>query len=167
MCRTRKTMVSRKRLLSPLEKCSARRMLFGPVDPEQLQKEYQDALSRDLELACHRWGFDFRSEEPLAGGDFQWERVPDTNVPLPYRPCLVGLGGAQGVGGLADMSVQVGLSQCGKESPPCTPEKYTAKLQDVETTPDKENGLKRKQTDLTDFYQAKKRVVDTPRKSGQ
>ncbi|XP_041748839.1 cyclin-dependent kinase inhibitor 1-like [Coregonus clupeaformis] len=173
-------MASRKRILSSLGKGPARRNLFGPVDLEQLQQEYQNALRRDLEDACHRWGFDFLSEKPLAGGDFQWEGVPGTKLPLLYRPCLLGQGEAQRVGVLAATtgSVRAGPLHRGKENIPCTPEKYGANLQNLEKTPDKkenkkenrnhnENRLKWKQTNLKDFYQAKKRVVGTLCKSGQ
>ncbi|XP_034143020.1 cyclin-dependent kinase inhibitor 1 [Esox lucius] len=162
MCRTGTTMASRTSVLTYLGESSARRNLFGPVDHEQLQQEYQDALNRDLEAACYRWGFDFRSEKPLAQGHFQWDGVPEAGVPLLYRPAdSAGL-------------VWVGLSHCGRENISCTPVKYRGNCHNLEETPEKEenknsneNGLKRKQTNLTDFYQSKKRVVGTPRKSGQ
>lgn len=88
-------MASRKRILSSPEKSPARQNLFGPVDREQLQQEYQDTLRRDLEDTCRRWGFDFLSDKPLAGGDFQWEGVLGTKLPLLYQPCLLGQGEAQ------------------------------------------------------------------------
>ncbi|XP_029631136.1 cyclin-dependent kinase inhibitor 1 isoform X1 [Salmo trutta] len=162
---TRTTMASRKRILSSPEKSPARQNLFGPVDREQLQQDYQDTLRRDLEDACRRWGFDFLSDKPLAGGDFQWEEVLGTKVPLFYLPCLLGQGDAQKIGGLAASTgrVRAGPWHRGKENIPCTPEKYGANLQNLE----KPNKLKRKQTNLTDFYQAKKRVVGTSLKSGR
>ncbi|XP_013988473.1 cyclin-dependent kinase inhibitor 1 isoform X1 [Salmo salar] len=168
--RTRTTMASRKRILSSPEKSPARQNLFGPVDREQLQQEYQDTLRRDLEDTCRRWGFDFLSDKPLAGGDFQWEEVLGTKVPLFYLPCLLGQGDAQKIGGLAASTgrVRAGPWHRGKENIPCTPEKYGANLQNLEKPQDKnENKLKRKQTNLTDFYQAKKRVVGTSLKSGR
>ncbi|XP_055725463.1 cyclin-dependent kinase inhibitor 1-like isoform X2 [Salvelinus fontinalis] len=171
MCRTRTTMASRKRILSSLGKGPARRNLFGPVDHEQLQQEYQNALRRDLEDACHRWGFDFLSEKPLAGGDFQWEGVLGTKLPLLYQPCLLGQGEAQREGGLTAITggVRAGPLHRGKENIPCTPEKCGANHQNLEKTPDKKENTnpKTKQTNLTDFYQAKKRVVGTQCKSGQ
>ncbi|XP_020345688.1 cyclin-dependent kinase inhibitor 1 isoform X1 [Oncorhynchus kisutch] len=167
---TRTTMASRKRILSSLGKSPARQNLFGPVDREQLQQEYQDTLRRDLEDACRRWGFDFLSDKPLAEGDFQWEEVPGTKVPLLYLPCLLSQGEAQKIRGPAASTgrVRAGPWHRGKENIPCTPEKYRANLQNLEKPQDKnENKLKRKQTNLTDFYQAKKRVVGTSLKSGR
>uniref|UniRef100_A0A8C7GV76 Cyclin dependent kinase inhibitor 1A n=1 Tax=Oncorhynchus kisutch TaxID=8019 RepID=A0A8C7GV76_ONCKI len=152
-------MASSKWILSSLGKGPARRNLFGPVDHEQLQQEYQNALRRDLEDACHRWGFDFLSEKPLAGGDFQWEGVLSTKLPLLYQPCLLGQGEAQREGGLVAITgrVRAGPLHHGKENIPCTPEKIRSPM------------LTRPLlvSVSADFYQAKKRVEGTQCKSGQ
>uniref|UniRef100_A0A667WFV9 Cyclin dependent kinase inhibitor 1A n=2 Tax=Myripristis murdjan TaxID=586833 RepID=A0A667WFV9_9TELE len=166
-------MATHKRILRTLGNGPTRRNLFGPVDREQLQVEYQAALRKDLEEASHRWGFDFLSEKPLEGGDFQWEGIPGTKVPLLYRSCMLGLGyvdGQRAAGGVVNHSgTRVGPSQSEKENIPRTPERCVLKLENLEKTPEKvENtGVKRKQTNITDFYQAKRRVVWMPRKSGQ
>lgn len=133
------------RILRALGNGPTRRNLFGPVDREQLHLEYRDALRKDLEDASRRWSFDFVSERPLEGGDFQWEGVSGVRVPVLYRCC----------------------ESAGKENAPRTPERFSPVPQDVEKTPEKRAELKRKQTNITDFYQAKKRQVATPRKSGQ
>ncbi|XP_071376855.1 cyclin-dependent kinase inhibitor 1 isoform X2 [Centroberyx affinis] len=170
MCRT---MATHKRILSVLGNGPTRRNLFGPVDREQLQAEYQAALRKDLEDASHRWGFDFVSEKPLEGGDFQWEGVPGTKVPLLYRPCMLGLGqvgGQRATGARVNRSrARVGPPQSEKENIPRTPERRVLNLENLEKTPERGDNarLKRKQTNITDFYQAKKRVVWVPRKSGQ
>ncbi|XP_022058829.1 cyclin-dependent kinase inhibitor 1 isoform X1 [Acanthochromis polyacanthus] len=170
MCRT---MATHKRILSALGNGQARRNLFGPVDREQLQAEYQAALRKDLEEASKRWGFDFMSDKPLEGSDFQWEGIPGNGVPLLYRSCMLGLGKTEGKRA-AEKTVsarrgRVGPPQSEKENIPQTPEKCKLSLDNLEKTPDRgENtGLKRKQTNLTDFYQAKRRVVWMPRKSGE
>ncbi|KAG7283283.1 hypothetical protein CRUP_005025, partial [Coryphaenoides rupestris] len=56
-----------------------------------------------------------------------------------------------------------------KERAPGTPERCASLLQKMEKTPVKdENGKwKRKQTNITEFYQAKRRLVAIPWKSGQ
>ncbi|XP_026053051.1 cyclin-dependent kinase inhibitor 1 isoform X1 [Carassius auratus] len=144
-----------KRILRALRSGPARRNLFGPVDREQLQLEYRDALRKDLEEASHRWGFDFTTETPLQGGDFQWEGVSGVKVPVLYRSSL------------EEHPSRTGPSRVGKENIPRTPERYSIVPQNMEKTPEKRTELKRKQTNITDFYQAKKRVVATPRKSGQ
>lgn len=150
-----KTMATHKRILSSLGNGPTRRNLFGPVDREQLQLDYKDALRKDLEEASQRWGFDFFSEKPLEGGDFQWEGVPGTKVPLLYRSCMVGLGKVEGrrvVGAAASPSmVRARPSQSEKENIPLSPERCVVNFQKLERTPEKveKNRLKRKQTNIT------------------
>ncbi|XP_047440056.1 cyclin-dependent kinase inhibitor 1 isoform X2 [Mugil cephalus] len=161
-------MASHKRILSCLGNGPARRNLFGPVDREQLQAEYRAALHKDLEEASERWGFDFMSDKPLESSDFQWEGVQGARVPLLYRSCVLDPRGVEGPKAAeATAAPKAGRSE--KENIPCMPERCAVKAEALEKTPEKRGhtGLKRKQTNLTDFYQAKKRVVGTPRKSGQ
>lgn len=56
--------------------CSSKvcRNLFGPVDHDQLQNDFEDLLRQHLEEARHRWNFNFETETPLEG-HFKWERV--------------------------------------------------------------------------------------------
>ncbi|TRY86001.1 hypothetical protein DNTS_029347, partial [Danionella cerebrum] len=150
-------MASFERILHSLGNGRPRRSLFGPVDREQLQMEYRAALHQELEDASRRWSFDFAAEKPLEGGDFQWVGVASGRVPLLYRSC-------QDDGKKAQRAIE-DVSRVGKENIPKTPERYICA--NVEKTPEKRNDLKRKQTNITDFYQAKKRLVATPRKSGQ
>ncbi|KAM4740460.1 cyclin-dependent kinase inhibitor 1 isoform 2-T2 [Anableps anableps] len=142
----------------------ARRNLFGPVDRDQLHVEYQAALLKDLDEASKRWGFDFKSDKPLESSDFKWEGIPETKVPLLYRSCVL----AEGLR-LAEGAVLTKTARAEKENIPQTPEKWAMELEDLEKTPEKgdKTGLKRKQTNITDFYQAKRRVVWMPRKSGE
>ncbi|XP_003200962.1 cyclin-dependent kinase inhibitor 1 isoform X1 [Danio rerio] len=155
------TMAAHKRILRSLGNGPTRRSLFGPVDREQLQREYRAALRRDLEDASRRWSFDFASEKPLEGGDFHWEGVSGVRVPLLYRACQ------EKQQKRPCEAHQPGQSAAGKENIPKTPERCAALPHEVEKTPEKSSELKRKQTNITDFYQAKKRLVATPRKSGQ
>ncbi|XP_078104638.1 cyclin-dependent kinase inhibitor 1 isoform X1 [Sander vitreus] len=168
------TMDTRKRIGHRIGKGPARRNLFGPVDREQLQVEYKAALQKDLEEACQRWGFDFISDKPLESSDFQWHAIPATKVPLIYRSCMLGPGRTGHTEGqrAAEAAVKskgqgrVEPPQSDKENIPCSPERCALNL---EKTPERrENtGLKRKQTNITDFYQAKRRVVWMPLKSGE
>ncbi|KAM9859476.1 cyclin-dependent kinase inhibitor 1 [Aulostomus maculatus] len=169
MCRI---MASHKRILNSLGNGPTRRNLFGPVDREQLQVEYHAALRKDLEEASQRWGFDFTLDKPLESSDFQWERVPGTNFPLLYRSCMLGLRPAEAprvaeVKPRDSKGGRVGLSLNDKENIP--EEGCALKVENLEKTLVKrENtGIKRKQTNITDFYQAKRRVVGMPRKSGE
>lgn len=56
--------------------CSSKvcRNLFGPVDHQQLQNDFDDLLRQQLEEAQQRWNFNFETETPLEG-HFKWERV--------------------------------------------------------------------------------------------
>ncbi|XP_072238291.1 cyclin-dependent kinase inhibitor 1 isoform X1 [Leuresthes tenuis] len=168
---TCRVMASHKRILGTLRTNGpARRNLFGPVDREQLRAEYQAALSKDLEEASHRWGFDFISDKPLESSNFKWEGIPGTRVPLIYRSRLLGAGRSEGQRAkVTPKGRGVEPPQSEKENIPRTPERCELNLESLEKTPERgENtGLKRKQTNLTDFYQAKKRVVWMPRKSGE
>ncbi|CAJ1050959.1 cyclin-dependent kinase inhibitor 1 isoform X1 [Xyrichtys novacula] len=170
MCRV---MALSKRILSSLGNGPARRVLFGPVDREQLKVEYQAALQKDLEEASQRWGFDFFSDKPLESSDFQWEGVPGTKVPLLYRSCPdIGQAGGQKAAraAVSPKEGKMGSRQSRKENIPRTPERCTSyNLEKLEKTPERRRntGLKRKQTNITDFYQAKRRVVGMPLKSGE
>ncbi|NWY36415.1 CDN1A inhibitor, partial [Sylvia borin] len=54
--------------------CSSKacRNLFGPVDHEQLQLDFEDKIRQQLEEAQQRWNFNFETETPLEG-PFKWE----------------------------------------------------------------------------------------------
>lgn len=165
-------MAAPKRILGTLGNGPTRRNLFGPVDRDQLQMEYQAALRKDLEEASVRWGYDFLQDKPLNNSDFQWEGIPGVKVPLLYRSCALGL--AQGDSAPAAEVVshkrgRAASSQRDKENIPHSPERCFLDLENLEKTPQRgrSQGLKRKQTNITDFYQAKRRVVGNPRKSGE
>lgn len=149
-------MASHKRILSTLANGPARRNLFGPVDREQLQEEYQAALREDLEEASKRWGFDFILDKPLESSDFQWEGIPVTKVPLLYRSCRRDVGQPRRAAGPAVMPKRgrVESLQSEKENIPCSPERCALNLENLEKTPEKQaiTGLKRKQTNITGIY---------------
>ncbi|NXU80639.1 CDN1A inhibitor, partial [Oreotrochilus melanogaster] len=54
--------------------CSSKvcRNLFGPLDHEELQNDFETLLRHQLEEAQQRWNFDFETETPLEG-PFRWE----------------------------------------------------------------------------------------------
>lgn len=159
-----KIMAAHKRILGTLGNGPTRRNLFGPVDRDQLQMEYQAALRKDLEEASVRWGFDFFQDKPLDSSDFQWEGIPGIKVPLLYRSCA--LGPAEIVSHKRRWAAS---PQREKENIPHTPKRCSQDFEKLEKTPERgeSTGIKRKQTNITDFYQAKRRVVGKPRKSGE
>ncbi|XP_058230015.1 cyclin-dependent kinase inhibitor 1 isoform X1 [Hemibagrus wyckioides] len=123
---------------------SARRCLFGAVDHEELQRDHTLLMRAELEDASRRWSFDFTTDKPRVGGDFDWMGLPENRVPFLYRDCTVG--------------AEPRANRAGPES--------DLGRQDGNTDSAEKHTLKRKQTNITDFYQAKRRVVTT-RKSGQ
>ncbi|KAJ8258819.1 hypothetical protein COCON_G00178310 [Conger conger] len=164
MCRTMS--VINKQILTPLRNRPTRRNLFGPVDRDQLQEDWQNLIQKELEDASRRWSFDFATETPLEGGDFQWEGVVGAKVPVLYRSCMVGKVRSKRQGGSTSRAKS---GQTDKENTPRTPTRCKAQPQNLEVTPEKKPSqiLKRKQTNITDFYQVKRRVANSPRKSGQ
>ncbi|XP_026535059.1 cyclin-dependent kinase inhibitor 1B [Notechis scutatus] len=71
-------------------KPSACRCLFGPVDRQELVREWQEQ-SRHLEEASRRrWNFDFRRGQPLEGR-FEWQALDRATLPDFYsRPPRLG-----------------------------------------------------------------------------
>lgn len=163
-------MAAHKRILGTLGNGPTRRNLFGPVDRDQLQMEYQAALRKDLEEASVRWGYDFFQDKPLNSNDFQWEGIPGVKVPLLYRSCALGQEDSKAVAEVVSHKRGWAASpRSEKENIPRTPKRRLLDLENLEKTPERgdSSGTKRKQTNITDFYQAKKRVVGKPRKSGE
>uniref|UniRef100_A0A8C9LCH4 Cyclin-dependent kinase inhibitor domain-containing protein n=2 Tax=Pavo cristatus TaxID=9049 RepID=A0A8C9LCH4_PAVCR len=138
--------------------CSSKvcRNLFGPVDHEQIQNDFEELLRQQLEEAQRRWNFNFETETPLEG-HFKWERVllaeqppreafslakatsgGDKGSSAPHRvPPKDGVGGAHR--GAAQQSSE--LARVGSPQ-----------------------HLKRGQTTVKDFYSSKRRVVhDKPK----
>ncbi|XP_069013000.1 cyclin-dependent kinase inhibitor 1D [Embiotoca jacksoni] len=71
-----------------------RRNLFGPVDHQQLQQDFQRLLRMSAEAANKRWNFDFQSDAPGEGADVEWEELRCQDVPAFYRSCTVRPAGA-------------------------------------------------------------------------
>lgn len=67
---------------------AVRRNLFGPVDHQQLQQDFQKMLFMSMEVAKQRWNFDFQNEQPVPGS-IQWEETQWQDVPAFYRSCVV------------------------------------------------------------------------------
>lgn len=66
-----------------------RKNLFGPVDHQQLQQDFQRLFCMSVEVANKRWNFDFQSDVPLEGSNIQWEALRCQDVPAFYRSCTV------------------------------------------------------------------------------
>ncbi|XP_042319397.1 cyclin-dependent kinase inhibitor 1 isoform X2 [Sceloporus undulatus] len=126
------------------------RNLFGPVDHEQLQKEFQSLMRAQLEEAQQKWNFDFERETPLEG-NYKWEKVTLVHT-LPSQDHLKShtkenkYNGEKSLNSPValkkpakmDNPVQMGFEACKTGSPRC---------------------LKRKQTTIKDFYSSKRRTI--------
>lgn len=66
-----------------------RRNLFGPVDHQQLQQDFQRLLRMSVEVANKRWNFDFQRDRPGEGASIQWVELRCQDVPAFYRSCSV------------------------------------------------------------------------------
>ncbi|XP_034640367.1 cyclin-dependent kinase inhibitor 1-like [Trachemys scripta elegans] len=73
----------------PVKANRVRRNLFGPVDHEQLQQDFQHMLRSSMEGAQQKWNFDFLQDIP-AEGLLQWEELQSHDVPAFYHSCVVG-----------------------------------------------------------------------------
>lgn len=146
-------MASHKRILGTLGNGPACRNLFGPVDRDQLQVDYQAALRKDLEEASHRWGFNFISDKPMENSEFQWEGVPGSKVPLVYRSCVPDPQQPERAieAPLRPKGSRVLASLNEKENIPSSPQRCPMDVESLEKTPVKRErtGLKRKQTNIT------------------
>ncbi|KAM9468065.1 cyclin-dependent kinase inhibitor 1D [Clarias gariepinus] len=70
---------------------AVRRNLFGPVDHQQLQQDFNRLLCMGAEVAKQRWNFDFESDHPTPGS-VKWEEMQCQDVPAFYRSCVVRTG---------------------------------------------------------------------------
>lgn len=67
--------------VSDQPKPSACRNLFGPVDHEELKKDFQRQLKAMEDASTDAWNFDFSTHTPRADGRFQWEALDIRSVP--------------------------------------------------------------------------------------
>lgn len=158
----------------PLEevrgRCGVRRRLFGPVDHQQLQKDFQRLLHMSVDSAARRWDFDFLSDRPAPsptpGHALQWEELRSQDVPAFYHSRVVRGGARVNNGaGLCSSSSSPEHSSSSSSSPP-------SPCSSSEGSPARASrGLKRsisalntvamttthKQATITDFFTVRKR----------
>ncbi|XP_060109569.1 cyclin-dependent kinase inhibitor 1-like [Heteronotia binoei] len=139
-------------------KC-ARRTLFGPVDPGQLQQDFQCMLYANMETAKQKWNFDFLQEVPVEGL-LQWEELQEQEVPAFYHACVVGV---------ARKPLQPVNRTVAQEAQTHHAVKRREKARPAKKTGGKKSQARKKQrqTSLTDYYTTKKKVkmeMQTPEK---
>ncbi|XP_010722537.1 cyclin-dependent kinase inhibitor 1 [Meleagris gallopavo] len=138
--------------------CSSKvcRNLFGPVDHEQIQNDFEELLRQQLEEAQRRWNFNFETETPLEG-HFKWERVLLAEQPSrgAFSLAKATSGGDNGSSAPCRVAPKDGVDGV----------HHGAAQQSSEPTRvGSPQRLKRGQTTVKDFYSSKRRVVhDKPK----
>ncbi|XP_059344112.1 cyclin-dependent kinase inhibitor 1 [Ammospiza nelsoni] len=134
--------------------CSSKacRNLFGPVDHEQLQQDFEDKMKQQLEEAQQRWNFNFETETPLEG-PFKWERMlVAEQAPQEVHSLVRAVISSDSRSSLAHRvpPKECGVGRiCPEEAQQSSKVCRAGSLQ----------GLKRGQTTIKDFYSAKRRIV--------
>ncbi|KAF1372450.1 hypothetical protein PFLUV_G00265520 [Perca fluviatilis] len=130
----------------------ARRNLFGPVDHQQLQQDFQRLLCMDVEVANKRWNFDFQREMPEEGSDLEWEELSYEDVPAFYHSCTV-----------RSAQCPVAKRRASSSSGKCSPGSSSTSESGDEYLEVTTRGCyrirrqgKRKQSAITDFFKVKK-----------
>ncbi|KAK6314959.1 cyclin-dependent kinase inhibitor 1-like isoform X1 [Coregonus clupeaformis] len=143
-----------------------RRNLFGPVDHEQLQQDFQRHLCMSVESANKRWDFDFNTGRPAAkGASVEWEEMKCQDVPVFYHSCVVrkpviGIAGwrAERENIRLARASSPGSSSCGEEYLEVTTrESYRIQRQEKRTASQRAGAVKRRQAAITEFFVVKKR----------
>ncbi|KAJ7329423.1 hypothetical protein JRQ81_015597 [Phrynocephalus forsythii] len=128
----------------------ARRNLFGPVDHNHLQQDFQNMLWTGMERAMQRWNFDFLQDKPTEGL-LQWEELPVHEVPTFYHTFIVGQARLPWQSMDWDVTKETPMPHAGKVLEQTKPAKRIARKKGVA-------GMKRRQASLTDYYTAKKDI---------
>ncbi|XP_070709543.1 cyclin-dependent kinase inhibitor 1D isoform X2 [Pempheris klunzingeri] len=140
-----------------------RRNLFGPVDHQQLQQDFQRLLRLSVEVANKRWNFDFQSEAPGEGSNVEWEELRCQDVPMFYRSCTVKP--VASPLGKRRISTSSGEGSPGSSSSSSSGEEY------LEVTTRGCYRLKwqgkRRQSAITDFFRVKKRKLHYHKESSR
>ncbi|XP_027899153.1 cyclin-dependent kinase inhibitor 1D [Xiphophorus couchianus] len=138
-----------------------RRNLFGPVDHQQLQRDFQQLLRMSVEVANKRWNFDFQRDVPGEGADVEWVELGCQDVPAFYRTCLVRPGVLA-----RKITRSTSTSSMEEDSSPVSESSSGEEYLEVTTRgsyPIRRLG-KRRQSAITDFFKVKKRKL-MPRKA--
>lgn len=128
-----------------------RRNLFGPVDHQQLQRDFQRVLHVDVELANKRWNFDFQKDKPGPGPTIEWEKMSCQEVPAFYRSCI--RPARSGAGSKRHSSSSSGDESTVSSSSSSEEEYFEVTTRECYRLP----SGKRKQAAITDFFKVKKR----------
>ncbi|XP_068018491.1 cyclin-dependent kinase inhibitor 1B-like [Melanerpes formicivorus] len=70
------------------KRAQVQRNLFGPIDREQLQQDFEHVLHSSVEGAQQKWNFDFLQDVPVEGL-LQWEELEGCEVPAFYHSSMI------------------------------------------------------------------------------
>ncbi|XP_040885675.1 cyclin-dependent kinase inhibitor 1D [Toxotes jaculatrix] len=135
-----------------------RRNLFGPVDHQQLQQDFQKLLCMSVEVANKRWNFDFQTDLPGDGSSIEWEELRCQEVPAFYRSCMMRPVVRPGVG--MTKGIRRTSSSSGEGSPMSSSSSGSGDEYLEVTTRGcyrVQRPGKRRQSAITDFFKVKKR----------
>ncbi|XP_033930765.1 cyclin-dependent kinase inhibitor 1D [Pseudochaenichthys georgianus] len=130
----------------------SRRNLFGPVDHQQLQQDFQRLLSVNLEVANKRWNFNFQSDMPGEESTIQWESLRYQDVPVFYHGCTV-RSVPRPVGKRRTLSSSSEASPGSSSSSRCGDEYLEVSTREYYRI---QRQRKRRQSTITDFFKVKK-----------
>ncbi|XP_042565986.1 cyclin-dependent kinase inhibitor 1D isoform X2 [Clupea harengus] len=142
----------------PLEeargRCGVRRNLFGPVDHQQLEQDFQRLLRTSVATATRRWDFDFLSDRPAPGSALEWEELRCQDVPEFYHSSVVNAAGT---------SCSSSSSFSSSSSPTCSssagsPQRSSRGVKrGISSLSNIAMETKHKQATITDFFTVRKR----------
>ncbi|XP_029017936.1 cyclin-dependent kinase inhibitor 1D [Betta splendens] len=134
-----------------------RRNLFGPVDHQQLQKDFERLFCMSVEVANKRWNFDFQSDKPGVGSSMEWEELRCQDVPTFYHSCTV----RPAVRPVGMTKGKRRTSSTSSEDSPVSSSSSGSGDEYLEVTTRGcyrlQRSGKRKQSNITDFFKVKKR----------
>ncbi|XP_067345660.1 LOW QUALITY PROTEIN: cyclin-dependent kinase inhibitor 1D [Channa argus] len=137
-----------------------RRNLFGPVDHQQLQQDFERLFCMSVKVANKRWNFDFQTDKPGRGSNIEWEELRCQDVPAFYHSCTVRP--ATQTGG----KMQKGKSRTSSTSSEDFPVSSSSSGSGDEYMEVTTRGCyrlqrsgKRRQSAITDFFKVKKRKL--------
>ncbi|XP_037551568.1 cyclin-dependent kinase inhibitor 1D [Nematolebias whitei] len=131
-----------------------RRNLFGPVDHQQLQQDFQRLLCMSVEVANKRWNFDFQRDRPGEGASIQWVELRCQDVPAFYRSCSVRPAVRPGAKRRTSMS---SMSSSGEGSPVSSSSSGDEYLEVITRGCYPIHRPNKRQSSITDFFKVKKR----------
>ncbi|XP_005997637.1 cyclin-dependent kinase inhibitor 1B [Latimeria chalumnae] len=137
--------------------------LFGPVDHEELSRDLKKRLQEISEMDRRRWSFDFDTETPLEGGEYEWEEVDATSMPAFYAEAVHIGNNKLSVPVRSRLGMDSAPKDCNQESTPNQESRLSA-LESTSCGDKKETNQEKRSDKLNSGNKANKTLPCTPRK---